>query len=333
VQYIIQEKEQPLELVIDDEECVNGENKVTFRVSGGTPPYFLNNTEVKSKFTRNYGPNQGEDVTVRDSAQAVSAVTVAPKTCPQVCDLPCNGISYIGNYPTWWPFPQRQYEKDAHQFEFAYLSIQDENQAVIYDEDFTDEIREVLDRAGLDAATFDEMMETIVKLINEDIQKRLRGYKGVEFAYQADGRAGERLLRIRALQCHQFEFRVSYRLEDAQYDYRYTNSGVDITVRRKDQLYQVRVPRFGAIKIDACKDTTGKDCRFEFETQRDANNRLSIVRKDNFKAAYWLTADSLPAVYSGWTIPVEPIGLPMKFRIIVLDEEGCWSYRELVLGD
>lgn len=328
VQYIIQEQEQPLELVIDDEECVNGNNVVTFRINGGTPPYFLNNVEVKSKFTRTFAPGQGGEVTVRDSKEVFSGVQVTPKDCPAVCDLPCNGISYQCRYPAWLPFPAKEIPTDAFSLDFAYLKIEDETRAVIYDEDYSNTIRMMVERGG----SYHQLMEEITKFINEDIAKRLNGYKGVRFEYDPMNREQSGMLWIKALQCHQFEFHLSFRLDESYYEYLYTNSGVHITIRFKEQQHQIRIPKFGCIKTDECAGTTGEDCRFEFEFERN-DNGLSIVMKDNYKAAYWLTNDSTPAASSGWNLPLDPHHFPIVVRVIVLDEKGCWSYQEIVLPD
>ncbi|WP_119079982.1 hypothetical protein [Chitinophaga alhagiae] len=336
VQYIIQEQPLPLELVIEEEKCVNGSNVVTFRVNGGAPPYYVNNVEVKSKFTRTFGPNQGGQVIVLDSQNATSAVTVTPQTCPPVCDLPCNGISYICRYPAWLAKPVENIPKDALFIEFAYLNITDDKGAVIFDEDFSTLIREITERAGeINNGNYHGWMEEIVKAINESIRKKLPNYKGLVFEYDAGGRDDKQTghLRIRYLQCHRFEFRIVIRAKDVDHDYRYTNSGVDVSFRIKGQESRTRIPKFGCVQIDECQDKSTEDCRInEFAVEREGN-RLFIKFLDGYKTAYWLAGDAMPAFATGLSMEIKALGLPVVVRVILLNEQGCWGYQEVIYNE
>ncbi|RPE05452.1 hypothetical protein EGT74_24000 [Chitinophaga lutea] len=331
VQYIIQEAQQPLELIIEDEECKESVNVVTFRINGGIAPYYQNGVEVKSKFTRTFGSNQGGQVTVLDSTNASSSVTVAPKTCEPACDRPCNGITYACKYPMWLAKPADTYQEGAIEVSFAYVTIEDGDSAVIYDEDFTEEMKNALQFKQISNANYDEVITELCNMITEDIMKRLRGTGRVQFEYDIrSGREGTGLLQITSPQCYKVEFSVSLQVNGVFYEYRYTNTGVYITARYKERQFQTRIPKFGCLITDCDDKPLNDPCMAdEFDIGTDGN-LLVISNPESYKAIYWIVNDAVPAFGIGAQLELEQtLSNPVNVRVIVLSENGCWNYHDI----
>ncbi|MFB6454701.1 hypothetical protein ACE38W_05460 [Chitinophaga sp. Hz27] len=274
-----------------------------------------------------------------DGGVSQYTVNETPPPPPATCTKPCNGIVQQCLYPLWMPMVNAATptSEPIANVDIAYLTIRDDNGAVIYDDDFSSAFRGQLLKKPL---TMDSV-GFILKTITTSLQANLKDTDAFTINYlDPTNGAGTVLLQLSTYQCYTFELRISMETITTYYDYTYNNTGANASIRYSPnstanklgfQEYNARIPKFGCIITDRCQNKVITDiCQISgFKIKPQGSTYTGPETVPNFKSVYWIADRAMPAFGTDQKYQLTAAMINKgNLRAIVIDTKGCWAVDE-----
>lgn len=230
--------------------------QISFKISGGTPPYKSDAGEVTGD-TFSSKPIESEKpvkIVVTDNV-GCSAEKTFTHTVP-VCNLPCDGIARRCGYRFWIPEPEPEQKKlyTSYNAKVPRFMLEYPQGHFI---DLAGDVEHII-QADVDALNkeFGNVVHTWLDQINKLIIEKT-GYEDwlrLEYSKTPDEPIGA--LWIEYFECLKFEFNIQAifaRPESPETcDVRYVPAETKIRIESKDQNLEAAIPAFNCTQINKC---------------------------------------------------------------------------------
>jgi hypothetical protein len=309
--------------------------RVSFTVSGGTPPYVSDFGAVSGTAYTSESVKSGDEfgVTIGDSVGCKRSEKFI-HTVPPPCDLPCDGKARRCGYRFWLPPPEQKRPYNIYNADVAELHfIGPEGMSI----DLSSDVKQIIQASPDDLNNdFTRVVESWLSNINELIFKVTDRMNWLQLSYSKDPRDSVGTLWIEYFECLDFElhilcrFRRSESLEEL--DTFYTPSGTLI------KNLEVKMPPYNCVEINKCdpRHTIVNRCKevdLALEIMKKVGNRgrtasLAVAPSglDQLVAYLWEVQDGIPALTNQQeaTVSFEQMEPTTKIiRLTAFTKEGC----------
>ena len=316
---------------------------VILTVTGGTAPYTYS-LNGKTLPDNNISlPSGGLDatITIKDNGGLTTTTVIKSFSCPDQCNLPCNGLAIACKYALWMTRPNEVNTKDAITHTTGHnvwLNLTDDK-GVLTKIPANSAFKFSLDKASPipGPGEFDDAFIELVKGLDDLVPAGFTDGSRFMFTYDRDSQA----IMIERFTCQkvELEFEGTISRQQASISYTVVYDGTGATITLDGVKTPLVAPKFDCVNFDKCKDISTPVCNTKLhiddinagEDPASGLFKFDLAPSGSFDTYMWFFKDGNPNYSTGKNPQIRfPDSLTQTYvRVLAISSKtGCFATSE-----